>query len=53
MSFAVIGVLVSQCPRRDVKRNLKASVNVTCSEIVHLNVMSHVHVRILRVAKPL
>ena len=53
VSFAGIDVLVSQCSRRDVKRNLKACSNVTCSEIVHLNVMSHVHVRVLRVAKPL
>ena len=53
MSFLGIDVLVSQCSRRDVKRNLKAFANVTCSEIVLLNVMSHVHVRVLRVAKPL
>ena len=53
VSFASINVLVSQCSRRDVKQNLKACANVTCSEIVHLNVMSHVHVRVLRVAKPL
>ena len=50
MSFAGIDVLVPQRSRRDVKRNLKACANVTCSEMVHLSVMSHVHVRILRVA---
>ena len=53
MSFAGINVLVPKCSRRDVKRNLKACANVMCSEIVLLNVMSHVHVRVLHVAKPL
>ena len=36
-----------------MKQYLKACANVTCSEIVHLIVMSHVHVRVLRVMKPL
>ena len=31
VSFAGIDVLVSQCSCRDVKRNLKACTNVTCS----------------------
>ena len=34
-------------------KNLKAYTNVTCSELVPLNVMLHVHVHILRVTKPL
>ena len=51
MTFAGVDVPVSQCSRRYVKRNLKVCTNVTCSESVPLNVMSHVHVHILRVGK--
>ena len=43
-------VSMSLYSRRDVKRNLEACANVTCSEILHLNAMSHVHVGVLRVA---
>ena len=53
MSFAGIDVPVCQRSRRDVQRNLKGYANVTCSEFVLLNLMSHVHVHVLRVAKPL
>ena len=53
MTFVSVDVPVSECSRRDVKRNLKVGANVTCSEIVPLNVMSHVHVHILCAAKPL
>ena len=49
VSFA--GIDAPVC--RDVKQNLKVCANVTCSVIVSLNVMSHVHVHVLRVAKPL
>ena len=48
-----IDVPVCQSSRRDVQQNLKVYANVTCSECVHLNLMSHVHVHVLRVAKPL
>ena len=48
---AVIDVAVCQCPRCDVKRNIKVYTNVTCSEIVRLNAIVHVHV--LRIVKPL
>ena len=53
MTFSGVHALVSQCSRRDVKRNPKVCATVTCSEIVSLNVMSHVNVHVLRVAKPL
>ena len=35
MLFAGVDVIVSQCSRRDVKRNLNVGANVTCSEIAH------------------
>ena len=53
MSFAGIDMPVCQSSRRDVEQNLKVYANVTCNEFVHLNLMSHVHVHVSRVAKPL
>ena len=53
MPNAGIDAPVCQCSRCDVKQNLKAYTKVTCSELVPLNVMLHVHVHILRVTKPL
>ena len=44
---------VCQCSRYDMKQNLKAYTNVTCSELAPLNVMLHAHVYVLRVSKPL
>ena len=53
MAFAGVHVPVCQRSRCDVKRNLKMYTDVKCSEIVLPNVMSHVHVHVLHVAKPL
>ena len=39
--------------RRESKTLKCVPANVTCSEFVPLNLMSHVHVHVLRVAKPL
>ena len=52
VAFVGVDAPVSQWPRRDMKRNLKVCTNVKCSESVPLNVMSHVHIHVLRVAKP-
>ena len=52
VTFVVVDVPVSPCSRRHVKRSLKVYANRTCSEIVPLNVMPHVPVHVLRVAKP-
>ena len=53
MSFAGTDAPVCRCSRRDVLQNLIVYPNVTCSEFVLLNLMSHVHVHVSRVAKPL
>ena len=53
MSFVGVNVTAGQCLRCDKKRNIKLNTNLTCGELVPMNVLPLAHVDVIRVAQPL